>query len=285
MQSQKPMNREQRAAIAQQTLTILNSGVYQPPGKEHVAIGEALEFACVHTRLYRPEEYTSLLAQIATRPRYTETVIRVSAQTTLAAGRALVTEFPTVACLNFASAKHPGGGFLGGSQAQEESLARASGLYATLQTQPEFYAFHKRLRTSLYSDHLIFSPLTPVFRDDADQLLDQPWRAAFITTAAVNAGAIRQNEPKRQGEIRPIMEQRTRMVLAVAAAQQCETLVLGAWGCGVFQNDPQMIAAIFANVLVEPPFQNRFRHIEFAIYDTTPKQSILAAFSGVFNQR
>jgi uncharacterized protein (TIGR02452 family) len=230
----------------------------------------------------QPEMYAALLAGLATLPAPTIPTIQVLNCTTLAAARMLATQFPSVACLNFASAKNPGGGFLSGSQAQEESLARASGLYATLRAQPEFYDQHRRLRTSLYSDRVIFSPGVPVFRDAADRLIAELWQTTFISAAAVNAGAVRQNEPRQVGRIVPVMEQRTRMVLAVAAAHGCEALVLGAWGCGVFHNDPATIAGVFSKVLAEAIFQGRFKHMAFAIYDRAPQPETFTAFQRLF---
>jgi len=278
------MNREQRAQMGQATLAILEQGSYRTPDGQPVSIRAALDAACAATRLYRPDDYTDLLDRIAPLPRYPDTTITLSNQTTLAAGHALAATYPVLACLNFASAKNPGGGFLSGSQAQEESLARSSGLYATLQTQPAFYTYHRHLKTSLYSDHVIFAPGVPVFRDDAGQLLAQPWTTSFITAAAVNAGAVRKNEPRNRQHIRPTLEQRTRMLLAVAATHRCEALVLGAWGCGVFQNDPQEVAEVFAGVLAEPLFQQRFRQITFAVFDPSRRQGVFHAFQSVLQR-
>jgi uncharacterized protein (TIGR02452 family) len=202
------MNRTQRAALAQETLTILQSGHYDTP-TGRVDLHESLGAACAGTLLYRPHEAEHILAALAPVPGSTQTTITVCNQTTLAAAEALSSSDPSVACLNFASAKHPGGGFLSGSEAQEESLARASGLYATLQTQSAFYDYHHRHITPLYSDHLIFSPAVPVFRNDACTLLAQPWRASFITAAAVNAGVLRQQQRLSPAIIEPTMLQRT----------------------------------------------------------------------------
>lgn len=276
------MNRDQRARMAQETLSILEHGRYQTRDGQTISIREPLAAACAATHLYMPGDYDQLLAQVEQLPAFQTTRIAVSNQTTLAAARTLAPEYPALACLNFASAKNPGGGFLSGSQAQEESLARSSGLYATLHTKPDFYAFHRRLKSSLYSDHVIFSPNVPVFRDDAGQLIDQPWQASFITAAAVNAGAVRKNEPNNIESIRATLEHRARMVLAIGALHRCDALVLGAWGCGVFQNDPAVVADIFASVLAEPLFQHRFRHIAFAIFDTSPSQAVAQAFQNNF---
>src|SRR6185437_10556724 len=98
-----------------------------------------------------------------------------------------------VLALNFASARHPGGGFLKGSQAQEESLARASGLYACIAPLRGMYDANHRFRSCLYTDHLIYSPDVPVFRADNDSLLDHPYPVSFVTAPAVNAGAVRTN--------------------------------------------------------------------------------------------
>jgi uncharacterized protein (TIGR02452 family) len=126
------MSRERRAQIARETLDILERGWYVAPSGQTVSLHEALANAAADTRLYLPHDYDILLGQVATVPSFSQTTIAVTRATTLGAAQALAAEYPTLACLNFASAKNPGGGFLSGSQAQEESLARASGLYSTL---------------------------------------------------------------------------------------------------------------------------------------------------------
>src|SRR4029077_4484905 len=102
--------------------------------------------------------------------------IRATNGTTLAAARQLHEQYgpERIALLNFASARNPGGGFLSGSQAQEESLARASGLYASLSRMTDYYGANRRSKSALYTDHMVYSPLVPVFRDDDDRLLDEP---------------------------------------------------------------------------------------------------------------
>jgi uncharacterized protein (TIGR02452 family) len=277
------MNRQQRAELAQETLSILQSGTYLSPQGSQLSIAEELASSCKGTVLYRPAELDAMLREVEARPGSGATTLGVSNATTLEAGRALVQKYDHVVCLNFASAKNPGGGFLSGSQAQEESLARASGLYASLQTQPAFYEFHRSGTSSLYSDHTIFSPQVPIFRDDSGQILASGWKCSFITAAAVNAGAVRQNEPARAKEIVPCMERRTRMVLSVAILSGCQALVLGAWGCGVFKNEPAVVAGIFARVLSEARFQGKLRHIEFAIYDPAADGSTVSAFRQQLN--
>ena len=88
-----------------------------------------------------------------------------------------------VAVLNFASAKNPGGGFLGGSLAQEESLATASALYTSLISQEtSFYCVNRRPEhKAFYTHRMISSPHVPVFRDDTGELLAQPYTVGMLS--------------------------------------------------------------------------------------------------------
>lgn len=184
-----------------------------------------------------------------------------------------------VGCLNFASAKNPGGGFLGGAQAQEESLARSSGLYQCLLAAPEFYAFHRGQRDLRYSDRIIFSPLVPVFRDDDGELLAQPYLVSFLTAAAPNAGALGADHP-HAATLPGVLAVRAAKVLAVLLAGGQRRVVLGAWGCGVFRNSPDTVAAVFARHLRPGgAFHGRFEQVTFAVLDRAPGTPTFAAFA------
>jgi uncharacterized protein (TIGR02452 family) len=187
--------------------------------------------------------------------------------------------YQRVGILNFASARHPGGGFLGGARAQEESLARSSGLYFSLNQCPEHYAFHRTQRTCLYSDRMIYSPACPVVRDDAGNWLPEPYVVDFITSPAPNAGAIRQNEPANCQYIEPVLRERAGKILALAAYKQCDALVLGAWGCGVFKNDPGTVARIFGEYLsLKGLYAGYFRQVVFSVYDSSSAQETYRSF-------
>jgi len=80
------------------------------------------------------------------------------------------------------------------------------------------------------------------------------------------------------GEIAAAMRQRMLRVLAVAAAHQEDTLVLGAWGCGVFRNDPALIARLFADALNDE-LERVFPTVVFAIHDPTPDGRIRRPFA------
>lgn len=273
--------RETRAAIAAETLEVLSGGAYTGPSGRTVRIGPELESAVGATRHYRPEELAALAS--AEPPRRGRPRIGVINGTTLSAARRLHASHGAgrVALLNFASARNPGGGFLSGSQAQEESLARASGLYASISRMAGYYEANRSQRSALYTDHLIYSPLVPVFRDDDDRLIDDPWCVSMITAPAANAGAVRSNEPANRGRIRPTMARRIAHVLALASHLGHDAMVLGAWGCGAFANDPREVAGLFADQLLgDGRYAEAFSEILFAVLDR--KGDIIGPFLDAF---
>jgi uncharacterized protein (TIGR02452 family) len=129
---------------------------------------------------------------------------------------------------------------------------------------------------------MIYSPDVPFFRDDAGALLEHPYALSILTSPAVNAGLVRKRARGAAG-IRQVMERRTDLMLALAASQGCKTLILGAWGCGVFRNDPQQIAEIFSSRLLHGgQFHNVFRRIVFAIPVFSKKSVNFGVFEKVF---
>ena len=102
--------------------------------------------------------------------------------------------------------------------------------------------------------------------------------AAFITSAAPNAGAAADNRPARVAVHTGHVPQATEYVLALAASQGYRQLVLGAWGCGVFRNDPGVVAESFAAHLRHGRWSGRFDRVVFSVLDTSPSQSTLTAF-------
>jgi len=257
------MSRRLRA-IAHDTVAISERGSYS------TAAGEVpidVNRAVAGTRLYLPEDVLSLPEQ-GDSPK-----IDVTNESTLEATRRLGGD---VACLVFASARNPGGGFLNGAQAQEESVARASALYPCLRAAGEFYAHHRAHEDLTYTDRVIYSPRVPVFRDDRGDLLPEPYEVSFLTAAAPNRSAILRNQPERADAIPAALLRRAVRVLHVAAAHGHRRLVLGAWGCGVFGNDPATVAETFRTVLRDNRF---FDHVVFAVLDRQAGTPTLAAFA------
>jgi uncharacterized protein (TIGR02452 family) len=275
-----------RAVIAAETLQILETGHYQAPSGQTVDLGTDLALCIGGTKFYEPRQLASLREQALAEPGpFTETTFEVANETTLQGGARLAarTGLGRIGVLNFASAKNPGGGFMGGAQAQEESLARSSALYPSLQQCPGFYDYHRRHPTSLYSDRIIYSPRCPVFRTDQGVLLEEPYTVDFITCAAPNAGAIHKNEPEVVDVLEPTLRERGGKILGLAAQRNCETLILGAWGCGVFRNDPALVADVFwQHLKPSGPFWGRFNLVLFSVLDRSAGETIYQAFAERF---
>ncbi|MEK4053504.1 TIGR02452 family protein [Paenibacillus sp. FSL F4-0087] len=279
--------RSRRSQIAHQTLAILEEGEYVNGYDRRIQIGTDLQRAIRDSVLYRPTELIALREKrskemVQLQPRAEASVVRieVTGETTLAAASRLSVDEggKDVVCLNFASAKNPGGGFLGGSQAQEESLARATGLYPCIAQMNEMYDYNRKQRSCLYSDYMIYSPAVPVIRDDEDRLLDKCYLTSFVTAPAVNAGVVREREDADNRQIESVMKGRIRYILDVAALHGHQTIVLGAYGCGVFRNDPVDVAKYFHEVLVEENFRHSFERIVFAVLDRSSGQKTIKAF-------
>jgi uncharacterized protein (TIGR02452 family) len=258
--------------MAHETLEIIEAGGYLGPSGHQVRLAEGIASAVAATRLYLPgQQATPLIREGDPAP-----CIEVTNETSLAAARRLGAR---VACLVFASAKNPGGGFLNGAQAQEESIARVSALFPC-QTSPsarEFYEFHRRQHDLRYSDRVIYSPGVPVFRDDDGALLEQPHLVAFLTAAAPNLGAIISNQPATAPSVPGVLARRARRVLEITAAHGHRELVLGAWGCGVFRNDPQMVATAFADQIALA--RGWFDRVVFAVLDRQRGTPTYSAFA------
>ncbi|QEL13241.1 TIGR02452 family protein [Limnoglobus roseus] len=274
------MKRSTRTELAKQTVEIVERGSYTTADGRVVDLASAVSACLTATRFYAPVDLARVRDDVLARPAVGfATAFEVVNETTLAGiARVLADGRGPVAALNFASAKNPGGGFLNGSQAQEESLARSSALYASLQRAWTFYERHRASPSLLYSDAMILSPGCPVFRDDNGSLLERPHAATFITSVAPNAGAAADNRPEETPLIPDVLHRRADLVLALAASGGYKRLVLGAWGCGVFRNDPRVVATVFADHLRRGNWAGRFERVVFSVLDTSAASETYAAF-------
>lgn len=272
------MSRDMLANIAKETVDISEKGRYSLSGKT-VNFKNEVEYTNKNTIIYKPNDLidfdTSGLENFNTN-------IKVLNCSTLKAAYELLDKgFNDVAVLNFASAKNPGGGFLKGSTAQEESLARSSSLYLSLLRKKEFYDYHIANRTALYSDHIIFSPDVVFFRDDRYDLLNDFKKLSVITSPAVNYGAIIKNREKiSKKEVDNVMIKRIEKILLAALKNNKKNIVLGSFGCGVFKNNPSDVARYFDLAINKNElFKNKFENIIFAVLDKTEQKQNFRAFS------
>ncbi|MCW6052379.1 TIGR02452 family protein [Lyngbya sp. CCAP 1446/10] len=275
-----------RIAIAQDTLKIIEDGCYLSPEGKQVKIDRQLASCLAGTAYYEPEALSAIQENVLSGTPQFSNEFMVRNETTLVGAErtARSHQFAKIAVLNFASAKNPGGGFIKGAKAQEESLARSSALYKSLLKCPQYYEYHRSQKSLLYSDRLIYSPGCPVFRKDDGTLLEEPYLVDFITSSAPNAGQIWRQELESTEKIRETLYGRGAKLLALAVDKGCDALILGAWGCGVFRNEPSMVAQMFADFLLpNGQFSGRFKSVIFSVLDSSEEKRTFVEFDHRFS--
>lgn len=271
MRHLRDVSRDDARTRARSAVEAMRRGWYVAPSGRRVEWRDAIDHAVASKQSLRPKEPLSAFAV----DRFATTAVQVCNETTLQAGRRLVERGLKPLALNFANGKTPGGGFLHGSRAQEESLCWSSALYATLDGDP-MYAFHSDRPEPDSSDWMILSPQVPVFQDDQARTLEAPWLLDFLTAAAPYAPTVGQ---PRSGDL---LEGRIHRALAVAASHGYDSLILGAWGCGAFGNDPDRTARDFRKALAGP-FRGCFQEIVFAVMDWSAERRTLGPFREMFS--
>lgn len=279
--------RQRNAALSAENERFVSDGYYVHPSSRSRVDISSINDAKRRVVYYSPEDSLRVFTDqfqalnLASTKLYT-TKIQVTPETSTAAAARLHLDGHHPVVLNYASATKPGGGYLSGARAQEEDLCRSSALYTCLMTvEREFYGYHRKNKDGRYSHRFIWTPDVPVFRSSEGRLLQSPYPTSFITAAAPNAGALAVHNPSAVRQCREILAERAARVLGIAAEHGARTLVLGAWGCGVFKNDPADVADIFRSLL-SGPYAGRFEMVVFAVYDTSRSGETLRAFESAF---
>ena len=198
-----------------------------------------------------------------------------------------------ICVLNFASSVTPGGGVTTGMSSQEESLCRISTLYPALNDRGTAGFFYSRHRQMIRSgemnrknrDDCIYTPGVKVIREDTfdcDMLPKEKWYDVDVITCAApdfrfdNTGRMYRPD---EAELMAVLEKRWKRILSVAACNKADILILGAFGCGVFGNPPEVVAQAFCNAFAE--FERCFGVVEFAVFAQNEDDPNYVAFSGM----
>ena len=213
--------------------------------------------------------------------RIKDNLITVSGDRSYQAAMRLHKENPDakIAVMNFANAFHAGGGVTKGSSAQEECLCRTSTLYPLLYRRTlrdSFYKHHHDLNTPKASDSLVYTEGVIICKTDEDlpkRMPKEDWVTVDVITIAapdlrdksnIHAPLVNGGTYMNDAELFGYHVKRAIHMMTCAAAKGADVLVLGAFGCGAFQNDPEVVARAYKTVLQE--FPKVFRQIEFAVY-------------------
>lgn len=268
--------RTKNVKLAKETQEIIAQKSYTSLSGKVVDIS-ALQDAAVDGTIYYEKElpwknYREVLASI-----------EVVNETTAVAGARLAAQGKDVAVLNFASARNQGGGFLSGAIAQEEDLCRCSSLYGCLKRKPMFYNENIMCETNFYTDGMIYSPKVPFFRDQYNLFLEDPFTLSVISAPAPNVRSMSAETTEHEAfdeVMKGLLFNRAVKILQIAEAHGHNTIVLGAWGCGAFGNDPGLVAMSFLEALMQV---GDFEHICFAVYDTREPPVIYDTFKKVLS--
>lgn len=162
----------------------------------------------------------------------------------------------------FGSAHKPGGGVKNGARAQEEDLSLTTSWYFHVKDCDGFYK--KQHPNLLYSDDALYVKNAVLLRDQYRNEIE-PRAISMIGAAAPNLNGMRtSNKILPEKVIYETLERRIDGILALAHNNKHETLVFGAWGCGVFGLDPLKVANVFKTSLEKNLYGGT---VAFAIMD------------------
>lgn len=156
---------------------------------------------------------------------------------------------PRIAVLNMASPLRPGGGFLTGAGAQEESICRRTTLYPSL--REEFYRLPEV--GGLYTaDALVFK------LDDGTDPMKLDSKKEWFSVDVVTASMLRHPDVEGEGDERRYTSdadreavlERMRAVMRMLKSKDVGQVVLGAWGCGAHGNPVGEVATAWRRVLL-----------------------------------
>lgn len=240
-------------------------------------LSKAGQTARTATKLYETEDYPDILDDTET-----DGLVIVTKHKSFEAAMKIHAEHPEwkISVLNFASATNPGGGVKTGSSAQEESLCRCSTLYPTLTQNWLWQCYYQKNRDAhdnLHTDACIYSPGVVICKTDdtwPERMEEKDWVTVdVISCAAPNLRKRRGNyhnpeygsAPKISAEkLYALHKKRAEHILHIAAANHADALVLGAFGCGAFANDPYVVARAYKAAIAA--YEQYFKKIEFAVY-------------------
>ena len=253
---------------------------------------ESIKSSIAKTVLYRESDYPEI------KNKKEDTKVSVNKYRTIESAQYYKRKHPNwkVGVLNFASATNPGGGVRRGSSAQEECICRVSTLLPVLETEDnikDYYQYHKDRNDIRYTDRIIYTPDITVFKVDGDRpviIPEEKWiDIDVITCAAPNLRPIPNNfmNPGKDKavtmsdtELYKLHKKRISHILAVASANNVEVLILGAFGSGAFNNNPEVVAQAYKDVLKD--YIGHFKEVTFSVYCPLGKKENYEVYKKVF---
>ena len=253
---------------AKQAATWLNMLKGNPTYSQAIDVAIKDTFVRDGELIYDDEfDYLREKAKVST---YKDNVI-ISEKTTYDAALELSGKVNNVCILNFASYFKPGGGFIKGAYTQEESLCHVSGLYPILSSLD---VYEKRANNKSipdeYRSEVIYSSCVPFTQEPG--YLSMPVLFDVVSCAAPNCNRV---PIARMEAVESAIDERLSACYLLPYLRGCDALVLGAWGCGVFRNNPIYIASTFQ--ILNQQYGSLYKKIVYAL----PNDKIRETFSSL----
>jgi len=175
-----------------------------------------------------------------------------------------------IVVLNFMSPFTPGGGVERGCSAQEEDLFRQSNYFENI--DKKLYEPH-----GLEFDKGIYTPEVRVVKDNQSNLLEKSFVVSCLAVAALHKPKLNTDGTYKRFVDEKMMQKKIDMIFKVAYKHNHKNLVLGALGCGVFENPPEIISKMFKKSIEK--YGHHFEEIGFAVLSKGPNKNY-----DIFNQ-
>jgi uncharacterized protein (TIGR02452 family) len=159
--------------------------------------------------------------------------------------------------LNLGNAYRAGGGCIVGQIAQEEAICRSSTLLLSL--YPLYLDLDNDKSKYINDEEVLYSQKVQIIKNSQYEHLSNPYEINVITACAVRYYEIKNYTPEDEKKMYNLIYN----ILYTAYIYGNKRLVLGALGCGAFNNNPEQCATIFKNVIKQ--FDKCFDHIYFAV--------------------
>ncbi len=259
-------------ALGNATKQIITHGAYINADGEDVYLEDDQELARANTIVYTPHQMIP-----AARAKYPVLYGFVHNQTTLTVAHERYKLGYRVVLLNCSTLADT---LTTSPQLYRESILRSSSLLYCIEGAPLL----ADARDAFRDDTIVVSPEVPIFRSHEGDLLRSPWHADIVTAAPVHAVDVQLYAPSRAAEIPLAMARRAERLVDAAAATSANVLVLGAWGCGVHGNDPELVATVL-RVAFERPAARSFAIVDVAVADTDPVTPLYQTFAKHFHEK
>ena len=110
------------------------------------------------------------------------------------------------------------------------------------------------------------------------------WFQVDVISCAAPYYDNRKKKPVSREKLEEVFMNRIQNILEVAIANVVDFLVLGAFGCGAFNNPPQLVAEVFRKLLIDRQYAAYFEKVVFAIKKTGDVCPNYEAFQTVFKE-